>query len=66
MTMKTHRERYPEQYRHPMIGRRVKHAKSGTCFMLERVVPTRFGLLAMVPGSDIAYPVRDLKEVCSS
>jgi hypothetical protein len=61
--MKTHRETYPEQYRHPMIGRRVTHKRSGTSFTMERVVRTSFGLLAPVPGTTTAYPVRDLTEV---
>jgi len=49
--MKTHREQYPEQYRHPMVGRRVRvlrvdgsTAAAGT---VERVVRSeRWGELA--------------------
>lgn len=41
-TARTHREAYPEQYAHPMVGRRVK-LPSGQLGAIERVVGSRFG-----------------------
>lgn len=41
---KSHREAYPEQYAHPMVGKRVESCgKTGT---VERVVGSRFGQMA--------------------
>lgn len=60
---KSHRESYPEQYEHPLCGKRVRCPIDGTNFTVERVVKTRFGLLAPVPGTDKAYALTDLEEV---
>lgn len=44
----SHREAFPEQYTHSLCGARVR-APDGTEFVVERVVASRFGLLAPVP-----------------
>lgn len=64
---KTHRELYPEQYVHPLIGKAVvvKNAK-GEMFaegILTRVVQTRFGPLAILNGvGQRAYSLCDVQE----
>lgn len=40
-----HRRAYPEQYAHPLVGKRVR-CKDGTEGTVLRVFGTRFGLLA--------------------
>jgi hypothetical protein len=59
----SHRDCYPEQYQHPLVGKRVRvstrkgHEEEG---VVERVVSTRFGLLAHLEGGgDTARAVRD-------
>lgn len=57
---KTHREMYPGQYTHPLCGKLVKLKGSlGKGFRVERVVSSRFGLLAIPEGGDgkTAYAV---------
>jgi hypothetical protein len=51
--MQTHRELYPDQYTHPLVGRRVvvrTRAGGRGEGVVERVVSTRFGLLAILDG----------------
>lgn len=55
--MKTHRELYPEQYAHPLVGKRVK-TPANTEGVVERVVDTRWGKLAILENTHgRAYPV---------
>lgn len=61
-----HRERYPEQYTHPLCGKRVRVfcTYTSNAVLTEgtvtRVVSTRFGLLAHLDdGRDAAYSVSD-------
>jgi hypothetical protein len=50
---RTHREAYPEQYTHPRVGERVVvHGRTGT---IERVVSSRFGLLAQLAGESNTF-----------
>lgn len=59
----THREAYPEQYTHPLVGKRV--GQDGKSLgVVERVFRTRFGLLAKIEGqpSNTAFAVKRLKE----
>jgi len=65
--MKTHRETYPEQYEHPLCGRRVR-VVTGAGFqtdgVVERVVSTRFGLLAHLEGEPrVAWALNDCTPV---
>jgi hypothetical protein len=62
-----HRDCYPDQYRHPLVGKRVKvrtrtsHETEG---VVERVVQTRFGPLAHLEGGgDTAWLVSDCTPV---
>ena len=58
-----HRQLFPEQYSHPMIGQRVRTV-GGTVFTVERVVQSRWGQLAPVPGSDgQAFRLADLEVI---
>ncbi len=52
--MTTHREQYPEQYIHQLVGRQVRIGdKTG---IVGRVVDTRFGKLAILEGdNETAY-----------
>jgi hypothetical protein len=54
MTTPTHRERYPEQYTHPLVGKlvRCKFAPELGAFTCERVMSTRFGLLVPLPRAN--------------
>lgn len=67
--MQTHRKLYPEQYAHPLVGKTVMvHSKKDESLladgMVERVVVTRFGMLAKIAGSgDTFYAVSDCKLV---
>lgn len=49
-----HRERNPEQYAHPMVGRLVRgpYLDGVPARRVVRVVPSRFGFLAMFAGSE--------------
>lgn len=64
MSTKTHRESYPEQYTHPLVGKLVE-APDGTRFTVERIVGSRFGQLAPLPGDGFktAYAITTLKEI---
>ncbi len=58
-----HRERYPEQYSHPLCGVKVR-TKFGKEFIVFRVVRSRFGLLAMSEeDQDKSYLVSTLQYV---
>ena len=63
--MQTHRELYPDQYTHPLVGEDVKvvSKKDGSIIVrgnVERVVNTRWGQLAKIAGAgDTFYAVRD-------
>lgn len=61
---KTHKEMYPEQYRHSLCGQKSKVVirgevkKTGT---VERVVNSRFGALAVFEGdNEQAWAVGDV------
>jgi hypothetical protein len=56
MNIKTHREQYPEQYNHPLVGYRVR--VDTIVGIVTRVVPSRLGPLAEIDGqSDTLYYV---------
>ena len=63
-SMGSHRDQYPEQYSHPLVGKKV-HIKTCSGFETEgvvlRVVSTRFGLLCHLDtgDQDTAYSIRD-------
>lgn len=58
-----HREAFPDQYGHHLVGRRVR-TSSGQTFEVSRVVPSRFGLLAPLPAnSRIAFPISELEVI---
>ena len=72
----SHRETFPEQYNHKMCGKRVRvkmqgdlgssgnAAKKPIEGIVLRVVPSRFGELALVSGAGKEYySVRDLEIV---
>jgi cyclopropane fatty-acyl-phospholipid synthase-like methyltransferase len=49
----SHREWYPEQYSHPLVGRRVSVRHQGSVVAagtVDRVVSSRFGMLAHLGG----------------
>lgn len=50
--LKTHRELYPQQYSHPLVGKRVKVSSAADPIegRVERVVSSRFGQLAILEG----------------
>ncbi len=59
-----HRDCYPEQYEHALVGKRVRVEKVGLDGVVLRVVSTRWGLLAHLDtAGDIAYRVADCVEV---
>ena len=62
--MGTHRKLYPEQYTHELVGKHVAVTVKGKVHVegvVERVVSTRFGLLAIITGEDPlkAWAVKD-------
>ena len=59
---KSHRELYPGQYSHPLVGKRVRvHGKEG---VVERVVNSQFGQLAILKGGgNTAWAVEDCKPI---
>lgn len=63
MSTLTHRELYPEQYSHPMVGKRVAYVgeTAEKVATVERVVCSRFGMLAQLSGTDVYYPLNALK-----
>lgn len=61
---RTHREAYPTQYQHELVGKRVRVIGSSIEYTVERVVGTRFGLLAPMPGDGgIAYAIKNLEVI---
>ena len=65
-TSDTHQQAYPEQYTHSLVGRHVSIAPQGKTLasgVVERVVSTRFGLLAILTGDKEgrAWAVGDCK-----
>lgn len=55
-----HRRLFPEQYTHPLVGKRVRvRGPSGkqTEAVVERVFHTSYGWLAMLEGSAIPWPI---------
>lgn len=61
-----HKRRYPEQYSHPLCGKRVRvetHAGVQGEGVVERVVNSRFGQLASVPdiSTEVWWRVQDCK-----
>lgn len=62
--MKTHREMYPEQYSHPLVGKRVMILGSGEEITVARVVNSQFGQL-VIPEHNylIAYAIGSVKEL---
>ena len=51
--MTTHRELYPKQYTHRLVGQNVKVSTKGVLRVegiVERVVSSRFGPLAIIAG----------------
>jgi hypothetical protein len=61
--MKSHRETYPDQYRHPFCGKAVvvDTGKFRTEGIFERSVTTRFGTLAILEGSPTGYLLAHVK-----
>lgn len=61
--MKTHRKLYPEQYVHELVGQQVTVSTKGMVRIqgvVERVVSSRFGLLAIIAGHEgKAWAVKD-------
>lgn len=60
-TTKSHRDMYPDQYTHELVGRRVQIRHTGEEKIVERVVQSRFGPLCMFAGSTTAYGLADVK-----
>lgn len=60
--MDEHRQRYPEQYTHPLCGKPVK-VNTGKVIrygFVSRVVPSRFGPLAILDDNpDEAWSIKD-------
>jgi hypothetical protein len=57
-----HRRAYPGQYTHPLVGKYVKVVIGGSVKhdgIVERVVSTRFGLLAHFEDTEAAWRVTD-------
>lgn len=65
--MRSHRELYPQQYEHPLVGKLVEFEWHGQPQrgVVERTVHSRFGLLVIVdtlpPGTALA--ITSVKEV---
>ena len=67
-----HRRRFPDQYNHPLCGKRVR-VDTNAVFqgagvverVVERVVKSRFGLLASVPdiSTETFWRVQDCREI---
>lgn len=59
---RSHKDCYPDQYRHPLVGKtvRVRLDRTGTLTgVVTRVVQTRFGALAHLDDGTTAYAVAD-------
>jgi hypothetical protein len=62
VAVKTHRELYPQQYTHPLVGKTVR--VHGQIIVVARVVSSRWGLIAMVEGDEgQGYHVDECREV---
>ncbi|MCR9292032.1 MAG: hypothetical protein NXI32_04885 [bacterium] len=64
--MKTHREMYPSQYTHKLCGKKVRYKQDhNTQGHVERVVPTRFGPLAILKeiGDATAFAIWQLEVI---
>ncbi len=62
MPAATHRELYPEQYDHPLVGQPMRTRDCKRAGIVSRVVPSMFGALAIL-GNDVqnAYAIADLQ-----
>jgi hypothetical protein len=60
-----HREMYPEQYSHSLVGNKMRTNDGKVSGIVERVFNTRFGKLATFKGQDqkMAYPINILVTV---
>lgn len=61
-----HREMFPEQYEHPLCGKEVfvEGVQDPIRGVVERVVGSRFGPLAILEGSGgVAYQISQCKEI---
>lgn len=65
--MSTHKELYPSQYNHPLVGKTVR-TRQGLEGVVTRVLPSRFGQLAEITGAKkgTAFGIVDLTIVCAS
>jgi len=63
----SHRDIYPEQYDHPLVGRTVRAMWNGKVVhegVVERVMPSRFGQMAAFGNlHNLCYLVTNLEEV---
>lgn len=53
--VRSHRDTYPEQYRHPLCGKRVRVVHNGKEIArgtVERVMASRFGMIAALDDFD--------------
>jgi len=58
--MKSHAEMYPDQYSHPLCGKRVKITVADKVGTVSRVVNSRFGMLVVLNDNDKeAWSIRD-------
>lgn len=62
--MKSHREMYPEQYQHELVGKKVSVA-NGPSGTVERVMPSMFGDLVVLAeiGAAHAFSVDKCKVI---
>ena len=63
--MKSHQERYPEQYEHPSVGKMAAFRSDPEVFhRILRVMPTQWGLLAELEntnaGDFVAFAIHTL------
>ena len=60
--MKTHKELYPEQYNHPLVGKNAKVSGEKTFKSITRIVNSRFGMLAVLGDENKnAWPLSKLE-----
>lgn len=59
LPIRSHRETYPEQYSHNLVGRVVRVKSTGKTFEVERVVNCKFGCLVHVKDDpkETAYSI---------
>lgn len=62
---RTHKDCYPEQYAHPLVGKRVRVNEGEAEGVVVRVVGTRYGPLAHLDTGpqDLAYLLSDCEVV---